>query len=366
MNILIFNSIHKEIWGGGEKWMTTTAAGLRDKGHTITVAGRPESKFLEKAADLGLATIPIKIGGDLLPTPVLKLSAIYKSHKIDVVLLAFNKDAKIAGLAGRISTRPIIVPMHGLPILTDKVVDKFIVKYLIDGIIVNATAFKNQYVSYGWVNPDLVRVINNGLETDVPLPDNKEEVRKKYNLPENRPVIGIFGRLHNQKQHHYFLEAAKSIHEKIPDALFLIVGEGEDQQKIEDYIKRLKIEDSVFLLGMQRDVFELYHFCDLVLLTSSSEGIPNVVIESMLMATPVVGFDVGGVSEAIVNREVGIVVPPDAVIQMTDETLALLGDDKRRKEMGSAARKLVQEKFPMQKMIDATETYIQSFLIPGK
>ena len=366
MNILVFSSIHKDIWGGGEKWMTTTAAGLRDKGHQVTVAGRPDSIFLQKSSDMNLPTIPVTIGGDLLPSPIFKLAAIYRRLKIDVVLLAFNKDAKIAGMAAWFSRKPIRIPMHGLPILTDKAIDRFIVNHWVDGIIVNATAFKRQYLAYGWVKPEMVHVINNGLETDVALIDNRPEVRHKYNLPENRPVVGIFGRLHKQKQHHYFLEAAEKILKQIPGALFLIIGEGEERVKIENLIKELKIEDSVYLLGMQKEVFELYSYCDLVLLTSSSEGIPNVVIESMLMATPVVAFDVGGVAEAIKDRSVGIVVPANDVTRLANEALALLADDKRRLEMGKAARKLVQEKFPMQKMIDATETYIASLLNRAK
>ena len=361
MNILVLNSIHKEIWGGGEKWMTTTAAGLRDKGHQVTVAGRQDSQFLKKASELGLAIFPVKIGGDFSLPVILKLAKFYKQNKIDLVLLAFNKDAKLAGLAAKISNSPKIIPMHGLPILTDKWIDKLVAKYLIDGIIVNATAFKRQYVSYGWIDPDLVHVINNGLETDIPLRDDKEAVRQKYKLPESRPVVGIFGRLHGQKQHNYFLDVAKNILEEIPKAIFLIIGEGEDRSIIEKYIEKLKIENSVYLLGMQKEVFELYSFCNLVLLTSSNEGIPNVIIESMLMATPVIGFDVGGMSEAIPDREVGIVVPPNDTALMSREALELLNDEKRRKKMGMAARQFVQEKFPMQKMIDATDNYIKSF-----
>ena len=113
MNILVLNSIHKEIWGGGEKWMTTTAAGLRDKGHQVTVAGRQDSQFLKKASELGLAIFPVKIGGDFSLPVILKLAKFFKKYKIDIALVAFNKDVKLAGLAARISNNPVIIPMHG-------------------------------------------------------------------------------------------------------------------------------------------------------------------------------------------------------------------------------------------------------------
>jgi glycosyltransferase involved in cell wall biosynthesis len=363
MNILILNSIHKEIWGGGEKWMITTAAGLKNKGHDVTLAGRVGSRFLQKSSEVGLKILPLNLGSDFSIPVILKLAEFFKKNKTDIVLVAFNKDVKLAGLASKLATHPAIVPMHGLPILTDKWIDRLIYRLFIDGIIVNASSFKSQYISYGWVDPESVQVINNGLETDIPLIEDKERIRNKFDLPESFPTVGIFGRLSAQKQHHYFLDVAKNILVKMPQAIFLIVGDGEDRKKIEAYTRQLAIDDHVYFLGMQTEVFRLYSYCDLVLLTSSNEGIPNAVIESMLMATPVVAFDVGGVAEAIPFRDVGVVVPPDDIALMSREALELLNDNKGRTKMGKAAREFVRKKFPMQKMIDETDNYIRSFLV---
>ena len=362
MNILFLNSIHEGIWGGGEKWMITTAKGLRDKNHTIWIGGRPDSKFLVKAADLGFSTFPLKIGSDFSIPAILRLAKFFSGNKIDFVLVNFTKEAKLAGLAAKISGNPLVVPMHGLPILTDKWMDRIIFTNLIEGIIVNTSAFKNQYVTYDWVDEDYVRVIHNGLEVDIPVNFVKQQTRKQFNLPQTFPVIGIFGRLTKQKQHHLFLEAARKILDKLPEATFLIVGEGPEKEQIEKYSKELGISDHVHLLGMQKEIFKLYHYCDLVLLTSAYEGIPNVVIESMLIETPLVAFDVGGVVDAIPNRDLGIVVPQGDTQQMAEEAISLLNDKNRLKTIGQKARLFVQEKFPMQKMVDETDEYIKGLV----
>jgi glycosyltransferase involved in cell wall biosynthesis len=252
--------------------------------------------------------------------------------------------------------------MHGLPILTDKWMDKFIFTKFIKGIIVNTSAFKKQYVTYDWVSEDYVRIIHNGLEVDIPMNHDKQHIQKQFDLPGTFPIIGIFGRLTTQKQHHLFLETARKILEKLPAANFLVVGEGPEKEHIEYYSKELGIEDHIHLLGMQKEVYKLYHYCDLVLLTSAYEGIPNVVIESMLTKTPLVAFDVGGVVDAIPNREVGIVVPQGDINKMANEAVLLLNDTDRLKTMGKRARTFVQENFPMQKMVDQTDHYIRELV----
>jgi glycosyltransferase involved in cell wall biosynthesis len=346
--------------------MITTAEGLRDKNHTIWIGGRPGSQLLSKASDLGFTIFPIKFGSDFSLPAILKLAIYISKNNIDFILVNFTKEAKIAALAKKISGNPIVVPMHGLPILTDKSIDKFIFTNFIDGIIVNTSAFKKQYVTYDWVDEDYVRVIHNGLEVDIPFEFDRQQTKNQFNLPGKFPVIGIFGRLTTQKQHHLFLEAASKILIKLPDAEFLVVGEGPEKEHIQRYSEELKIAKQIHLLGMQKEVFKLYHYCDLVLLTSAYEGIPNVVIESMLMKTPLVAFDVGGVIDAIPNKELGVVVSQGDTQGMAEEAIRLLKDRKRLTNMGENARKFVWENFPMQKMVDKTDQYINELVIRRK
>ena len=268
----------------------------------------------------------------------------------------------IITMAAKISGNPLIVPMHGLPILSNKWMDRIIFTNLIEGIIVITPALKNQYLTYDWVDNDYVRVIHNCLEVDFPVDFDKEQTQKQFGLPWTYPVIGIFGRLTTQKQHHLFLEAARIILDKMPKAEFLVVGEGPEREHIEKYSKELGISEHIHLLGMQKEVFKLYHYCDLVLLSSAYEGKPYVIIESMLMETPVVAFDVGGVVDAIPSGDIGIVVPQGDTQKMAEEAVSLLNDEYRLKIMGQKARLFVQDNFPMQKMVDETDLYIKELV----
>lgn len=342
--------------------MINTAIGLCEKKHKIWIGGRPNSLFLSRSVKLGLSTFPLKFGSDFSLFSILRIANFFFKNKIDIALVNFTKEAKLAGLAAKISTNPPVVAMHGLPILTDKWIDKFIFTNFIEGIIVNTSAFKRQYMTYEWVDDDYVRVIHNGLEVDIPNEFDKNQTRSQFGLPKTFPVIGFFGRLTKQKQLHLFLDAAKKILNSISHAEFLIIGEGPERELIAKYSIALGISEHIHMLGMQHEVFKLYDYCDLVLLTSAYEGIPNVVIESMLMQTPVVAFDVGGVKDAIPNQELGIVVPQGDTEKMADEVISLITDENRLKIMGKKARLFVQENFPMQKMIDQVDLYMRELI----
>ena len=257
MNILVLNSIHEDIWGGGEKKMINTAVGLREKNHKIWIGGRPNSIFLSRSAKLGLSTFPLKFGSDFSLFSIQRIANFFFKNKIDIALVNFTKEAKLAGLAAKISVNPPVVAMHGLPILTDKWIDKFIFTNFIEGIIVNTSAFKKQYMTYEWINDDYVRVIHNGLEVDVPIEFDKNQTRNQFSLPNTFPVIGFFGRLTKQKQLHLFLDAAKRILNNAHQVEFLIVGEGPEREHIAKYSMELGISERIHMLGMQHEVFKL-------------------------------------------------------------------------------------------------------------
>lgn len=359
MNILFMNSIGVNTWGGGEKWMLTTGGGLRERNHRVFFAGRNDSLFLRRCQEHHFPTLPLNIKGDLGLGNIWRLMRFYREHHIDVVIANFNKDVHLAGIAARLSRqRPMVVARNGLPILHNNWRYRLTYTHLVDGMITNTQAIKDRYLSYGWLENDFIRVIHNGIEVNQAPTVDPEAVRRKFDIPDQEPVLGIFGRLVKQKQHTVFLEVAHNIIKKWPEALFLIVGDGPERERIQAYAAELQLIESVYFLGMQTEVAPLYRLCDVVLLTSEEEGQPNVVMEAMLAARPVVAFDVGGVRELIPHEEVGIVVPLNDIYLMTRKTDELLQDPQRRRQMGERARAFIRENFSVDRMIREVELYL--------
>ncbi len=359
MNIFFMNSVGIHSWGGGEKWMLTTATGLRERGHRIYFCGQTGSLFLQQCLAAGFETFPLKIKSDVSIPNIVRLAGFFRQNEIDAVIANFNKDVRLAGIAGYFGGKPVVVARNGLAILPNKAIYRYTYPLLADGMITNTAAIKNKYLGYGWLPGDFIRVIHNGVQVDDAPPLEAAALREKFNLPERRPVLGIFGRLVPQKQHTVFLEVAARLLKEWPTAIFLIVGDGPLKEDIAKYAAELGILDYVYQIGFQERVSDLYAFCDVVLLTSVVEGLPNVVLEAMLTGCPVVAFDVGGVRELICSEQTGRVVPPNDILLMCEKTSDLLRSPAQRAAIGQAARKFIQDHFSLEKMVDEVELYLR-------
>ncbi len=343
--------------------MLKAAEGLRKLGHRVIFGGRKNSIFLERCWDAGFKIYPLTISGDFNPYTIFRLRQIFHRHNINVTIPNFNKDMRLVSIAGKLSTRPIVVARSGLPILRNNWIYRLTYRMLVDGIITNTEAIKTRYLSFGWLEEDFIRVIYNGVDIK-PIPQvDKNKLRKKYFLPTDGPIVGIIGRLVPQKQHNMFLEVAKNIVSEVPNINFLIVGDGPLLEEIERMILQLNLQNCVYLTGFHEDLTELYLLCSVVLLTSENEGMPNVVMEAMHYARPVVAFNVGGVPELINSPETGIIVPPNDIAEMTMATLQLLRNPRKAMAIGNAARERIINHFSVDFMAKQVEEYLQSLLL---
>ncbi|MBP7669186.1 MAG: glycosyltransferase [Candidatus Eisenbacteria bacterium] len=366
MNLLFLNSIGVKVWGGGEKWMLAAAEGLRRRGHAPRFAGRAGGVLLERAAARGFETLPLTVRGDFDPALAIKLARCFDRHRIDIVIANFHRDLRLSALARALSTPVggrgrrrgvLLVARNGLPILADNWRYRRTYRWMSDGILTNTEAIRRRYLSYGWLPPDFVRVIPNGIDPASDLVhDPPDACRARLAIPLGRPVIGIVGRLVRQKRHDRFLEVGRRVCERHPDVLLLVVGDGPEREALEGRARECGMASQLLFAGFQRDVFPHLHGCDVVTLTSQEEGLPNAVMESMLAARPVVAFDVGGVRE-LLAEDAGVVVADGDIEGMAAAVGSLIEDRAAAEAMGARARARVLREFTVEKMIDRLEEY---------
>lgn len=129
----------------------------------------------------------------------------------------------------------------------------------------------------------------------------KKEFRKSLGVDENTLLVGIIGRLVPIKNHHLFLLAAKEFIRQKPDipVRFVIVGDGELRETLEETTRKMQIADYVDFAGWVREVPKVYADLDVLALTSNNEGTPVSIIESMASAVPVISTDAGGVRDIL-------------------------------------------------------------------
>lgn len=130
---------------------------------------------------------------------------------------------------------------------------------------------------------------------------NRGVFRKRWGIAERSILIGIVGRLVPIKNHQLFLDAAKrlmEVHDNVP-VQFVVVGDGELRDQLEDYARNIGLGDKIIFCGWQKDVHIVYADLDVLALTSFNEGTPVSIIEAMASEVPVITTDAGGLKDLL-------------------------------------------------------------------
>lgn len=170
----------------------------------------------------------------------------------------------------------------------------------------------------------------------------------------NAPIVVAAGRLVAQKNFTLLIEAAARLRQAVPSARFRIAGSGPQRDALREQIRAAQVEESVELLGERHDMEAVFREADVFWLTSSWEGLPNVVIEAMASGLPVIATDVGGARELFNSGREGFLVRPASLDDLVYYGGALLRDPDLRRVMGSAARTRAQG-FSLARMVQGMQ-----------
>lgn len=202
-----------------------------------------------------------------------------------------------------------------------------------------------------------IHVIPNGID---PAPfraaDGRTRVRVELGIPEDARVAGILAALRPEKAHRTFLLAARFVADELPDAHFLLAGDGPERNDLAREIHALNLVGRAHLAGRRADVADVLSAFDVSVLCSTDvETFPMAFLESMATGLPLVGTEVGGLGEMIRPEENGILVRPRDPRGLADAMLRLLSDRDLAARFGEASRRLVEAEFTLTGMVGAYE-----------
>lgn len=199
-----------------------------------------------------------------------------------------------------------------------------------------------------------IRVVHNSVELD------------RFNCPPDAarreahpPIVLTVGRLDHQKGQTYLLEAAA----RLPEARFVLAGDGPDRTVLEEQAQRLNIADRVDFLGYRQDIPDLLAGCDVFVLPSLYEGLPLSVLEAMAAGKPVIATAIAGTDEAVTDRVTGILVPPRQPRPLAEAIRELVDDPRLAQRLANAGRARVWESFSAEAMVrGVTQIYDEILL----
>ena len=235
-------------------------------------------------------------------------------------------------------------------------------------VVANSQAVRQVLIADG-VPAEKVSVIYNGLDLKrlAPQTFSRAETLGLLGLdsetdPPRRFISIVANMRHEVKDHRMFLRAARRVVEVVPDAAFLLAGEGELTDSLRELAAELGIHERTYFLGRCERVAELLSVSEICVLSSKAEGFSNSILEYMAAGRPVVATNVGGAAELIREGETGYLVPAGDAEMMAARLIDLLRDPNRSRMMGEAGKRIVEEQFSCEAQLSRTEDLYERLL----
>jgi glycosyltransferase involved in cell wall biosynthesis len=224
-------------------------------------------------------------------------------------------------------------------------------------ILNNSRAGADDYADWIGIPRERIKVIHNGIDYGSqgrPAPEVRLAARRELGIAADDFVVGGMFRFEDEKRPLLWLDAAAQIHRTVPDARFLLIGQGSLRDAMEAKIQSLNLGDRVILAGVTDDPLRAMSLMDVFLLTSHGEGLPNVLLESQWVGTPVVSTRAGGAPEAIDVGVSGWVVDEDTAEALADAVVNIRRNPDAAARASARGPLLVRERFGVPRMIAET------------
>lgn len=370
--------ITKSNFGGAQKYVYDLATNLPKDRFDVVVALGGSGILTQKLQKQNIRVIPIlslmrdvHVTNDL--SAFFELQSIFRSEKPDIVHLNSTKAGGVGALAARLARVPkIIFTAHGWAFNEERpewqrLIIKFfswIMVVLSHETIAISDAVKNDAKNWPFVS-DKISVIKNGINE--PGFFSRSEARTfikskmSVEIPENAFIIGTIAELHKSKGLQYAVEAFAKLIPDNPLLYYVILGGGEEKERLESLVELHKLQGHVFLLGFVDDAARFLPAFDVFLLPSVTEGLALVLLETGFAKLPAIASRVGGIPEVIENEKTGLLVPPRNPDAIASAIMKLFKSQPIRSALGAALHEKTLRDFSFTRvMTETTDLYMKN------
>jgi L-malate glycosyltransferase len=173
-------------------------------------------------------------------------------------------------------------------------------------------------------------------------------------LPHNALIVGNVAALVPHKGQRHLIEAAHLVVQEMPDARFVILGEGELRDQLERQVRDYHLEKHVLLPGFRTDVLGCIKAFDVFVMSSITEGLGTSLLDAMACSRPIVATRAGGIPEVVDDGATGLLVGPRDHHEMAKAIVRLLKNDEERRRMGEAGLARLRDRFTLERMVAGT------------
>ena len=342
-------------WRGGQNQVLLTVNGLREIGQRAALVAHPDGELRRRASE-GLELIPIAPRTEVDLTAAWRLSRVVRKLRPDVVHAHDPHGVAMAALALSFAggaPAPVLVASRRVDFhLKGNSLSRW--KYRqVDCFITASEAIRQMLVADGIPSSRTVTV-HEGIDVEHAEAAARVNLHEAFWLPHHAPIVGNVAALVPHKGQRYLVDAAHLVVQEVPDARFVILGEGELREHLERQVREYRLEKHVLLPGFRTDVLGCIKGFDLFVMSSVTEGLGTSLLDAMACGKPVVATDAGGIPEVVDQGVTGTLVPARDPRTMATAIVELLSDESRRRAMGEAGLARVKARFTVERMVAAT------------
>jgi glycosyltransferase involved in cell wall biosynthesis len=365
--------VHGFLEGGSERQALQLAALLNNSGQfDVHIASLSTGGVLRPLAErLGVPIVDFPLTS-FYDSSMVQQSRRYVSylrrHKIRIVHshdfysnMFEMGGAVLAGVRGRIASKR---ETTGTRTPAQKNAERWAFK-LAHAVVANGAAVKDHLIELG-VNENKIAIIYNGLDMSRFSQNGyAREALQRLNLTtlKDRPLVTMVANFeHRVKDQPMLLRAAQRVKAEVPEAVFVLAGDGQFREETERLAADLGLRDSCLFIGRCASVPDLLAASAICVLSSQAEGFSNSILEYMAAGRAVVATNVGGAGESIVEGETGHLVNAGDDRAMAERLIDLLKDPEKRRAMGLKGRDVVQRKFSGENRLASTIALYEKFL----
>ena len=337
------------------------AWGLKRRGHDVIMATRPSDIWAAKTREAGITHYPIPMASEVDLRSVRRLVTVLKRHRIQVVHAQKGKARTLAMMASLFVRIPILVLNRGVSFRLDPFQRLGYTTRRVTAIVAVCESIKRGLVASG-VRPEKIEVIYSGTDTERFHPGVEgRAIRRELGLTPEHFLATQIG-VRSWKGNDDTIDAMTMVVERAPQARLLIVG-ARNPEPLLARARAAGIAEHLHVLGYREDIPEILAGSDCCVDASyDGLGLTGTLREALAVGTAVVGTDLEGNPELVVEGETGLLVPPRQPDALAKAILRLIENPPARREMARRGCARVRERFSTEAKVVATEALYRRLL----
>jgi glycosyltransferase involved in cell wall biosynthesis len=352
MKILHINT--ERTWRGGEQQTLYLLKGLRERQIASHLVCQPDSPMANRAKEADQNVFTVTMRGEVDPIASYQLRKLIQKYKYDIIHSHTSHAHTLAFFASKgLRTRRLVTRRVDFSIFRHSFLQLSGIKYrfMADYYIAISHRIKEVLVNDG-IPGHRIFVAHSGIDPHRFIQETGDHLVSEFDIKENQRVVINVAHLAGHKGQIYLVRAIPHVLAKLPDTRFFIIGKGELLDELKETAAALGLKRELVFTGFRQDVGAFYKIADLFVMSSIQEGLGTAVLDALALGKPVVGAKAGGIPEIIIDGETGRLVEAANPVALAQGIIEQLSRTDRAKKMAEQGRKVVQENFSIESMVE--------------